>query len=88
MKNLAFAIAIVLILTLLLELAHFRLATYLLFAGSAFDLLIEGGHGGTHAERLIGALLGLLLNVAVYWSLISFVCLLRRRVADSPPNTR
>jgi hypothetical protein len=92
MKKLALVFAIILPLTFLL---HANAPTWitdpvllLLIPGGFVGLFITGGHGGTHAENLAALIVGVCVNVAFYWFVLTSVDDLRRRFAKSPPNTR
>ena len=67
-KTLAFiiALALVLILTLVLNRYPNAFLFYALFPGMSVDLLITGGHGGTLTEERVGFVAGFVTNILVY----------------------
>jgi hypothetical protein len=44
---------------------------YLLYPGNVLGLFITGGHGGTHAENALAAVLGFLANLCAYWLVLN-----------------
>lgn len=54
---------------------------YSLYPGLAVSLLITGGHGGTHMQDFIGNILGVMINILVYFLVLLLVSkfLIRRK---------
>jgi hypothetical protein len=78
-KPLPCSIAVVTFFTLLFEKFSSAMLFYLLFPGLALGLMITGGHGGTHFEDSLAPVVGLAVNIIVYWVLFRILLFVRTR---------
>lgn len=83
LKILLLSIAIVISLTALQHKLRPSLFFYFLYPGNVIELIITGGHGGSHTEEALAPMLGFLINVCAYW-LIGLFAVRAVRGTDAP----
>ncbi len=70
-KILLVSFAIVSVLAMLERSYGSSVFFYLLYPGNILGLVITGGHGGTHTENVLAAVLGFVANLCAYWLLLT-----------------
>lgn len=77
------SIVLVSLLTILLRVTSADFLLYPLFPGEIASLAITGAHGGTNVEEFLGTLVGLIINVLLYFAALELLLAIRRRMRDA-----